>query len=150
MPKFIDKRGHRSDSYQWTIQEIPVSYDILATYSNGQGYQGALNPFKYDERLFELEDRLKAKTRSIMNECLTERQKRIVFLYYDGYTQSEIAEMLGCNQSSITKSLNGNRDYKNGTKIYGGTTKKLKKLFDADPEIKQILNEMRELIEERL
>ncbi len=145
------KRANRSDSYQWIINEIPVDVDILSTYSNGQGYQGALNPFQYDERYLDLEDKLKARTRELMALHLTERQKAIIDLYYEGLTQSEIAEKLGCNQSSVTKSLNGNRDYsKDSTKVYGGSTKKLKKLFHADPEIKQILEEMRELIEEVL
>ena len=50
--------------------------------------------------------------------------------------------MLNVNQSSITKSLNGNVDYKNGKKIYGGARKKIRKIIENDDKIKDILQKM--------
>jgi predicted transcriptional regulator len=61
----------------------------------------------------------------------------------------EIAKMLNVNQSSITKSLNGNVDYKNGKKIYGGARKKIKKIVENDEKIKEILSKMHELRENK-
>jgi predicted transcriptional regulator len=72
----------------------------------------------------------------------------VIRLYADGYTQMEIAKMLNVNQSSITKSLNGNVDYKNGKKVYGGARKKIRKIIELDDEIKQILQEMADLRDE--
>jgi len=60
----------------------------------------------------------------------------------------EIAKMLDVNQSSITKSLNGNVDYKNGKKIYGGAKKKLNKIIQNDIKIKDILKRIQELRDE--
>ncbi len=57
--------------------------------------------------------------------------------------------MLNVNQSSITKSLNGNVDYKNGKKIYGGARKKIRKIIENDEKIKEILNRMREVRDEK-
>ena len=61
----------------------------------------------------------------------------------------EIAKILNVNQSSITKSLNGNVDYKNGKKVYGGATKKIKKIIESDDKIKDILSRMNELRSEK-
>jgi predicted transcriptional regulator len=61
----------------------------------------------------------------------------------------EIAKMLNVNQSSITKSLNGNVDYKNGKRIYGGAKKKLNKITEKDDKIKEILAKMAEIRSEK-
>jgi hypothetical protein len=57
----------------------------------------------------------------------------------------EIAKMLNVNQSSITKSLNGNVDYKNGKVVYGGAKKKIRKILEHDDAIKEILVKMEEI-----
>jgi predicted DNA-binding protein YlxM (UPF0122 family) len=103
--------------------------------------------FAYDERMLELEDRLKKEFWRVVDTLLTERQREVIRLYADGYTQMEIAKMLNVNQSSITKSLNGNVDYKNGKKVYGGARKKIRKIIELDDVIKGILQEMAELRE---
>jgi hypothetical protein len=61
----------------------------------------------------------------------------------------EIAKMLNVNQSSITKSLNGNVDYKNGKRIYGGAKKKINKIIQSDDKIISILQKMEELRNEK-
>ena len=68
----------------------------------------------------------------------------------DGYTQHEIANALGVNQSSVTKSISGNIDYKNGGVAYGGSIKKLRKLIKNDPKIQEILKRIEDLTEEVL
>ena len=73
-----------------------------------------------------LEDELKEEFWRIADTFLTNRQREVIKHCADGYTQTEIAKLLNVNQSSITKSINGNVDYKNkkGKIIYGGTKKK--------------------------
>jgi predicted transcriptional regulator len=105
--------------------------------------------FIYDESLIELEDQLKVEFRRIVETLLTPRQKDVIKLYSEGYTQMEIAKMLDVNQSSITKSLNGNVDYKNGKVVYGGTKKKIKKIIENDEKIKDILKKISEKREEK-
>ena len=50
---------------------------------------------------------------------------------------------------SITKSLNGNVDYKNGKRVYGGCKKKLNKIIENDDKIKEILNKIKEVRDEK-
>ena len=57
--------------------------------------------------------------------------------------------MLDVNQSSITKSLNGNVDYKNGKKVYGGARKKIRKIIESDEKIKSLLKQMNEIRESK-
>src|SRR5690606_40701157 len=95
--------------------------------------------------LLELEDQLKVEFWRIVDTCLTDRQRDVIRLYAAGHTQMEIAKMLNVNQSSITKSLNGNVDYKNSRRVYGGSAKKLKKIIENDSKIKEILDKMNEI-----
>jgi DNA-binding CsgD family transcriptional regulator len=103
----------------------------------------------YDESLIELEEQLKKEFWRVVDTLLTPRQREVIRLYADGYTQMEIAKMLNVNQSSITKSLNGNVDYKNGKKIYGGARKKIRKIIENDDKIKEILQKMADCREEK-
>ena len=71
------------------------------------------------------------------------------YITHSHNTQMEIAKILNVNQSSITKSLNGNVDYKNGKRIYGGSSKRLRKIIDSDDKIKIILDKMSKIREEK-
>lgn len=133
------KRRNRSEQYQWTILETPCANEMMEAYSNQESIYDRLNPYAYSEELLDLEDKLKVEFWRVVESCLTARQKQVVKLSSDGYTQMEIAKLLGVNQSSITKSLNGNVDYKNGRKVYGGTITKLQKIMHKDTKIKEIL-----------
>lgn len=67
-----------------------------------------------------------------------------------GKTQIEIAKILGVNQSSITKCIHGNVDYKNkdakGKPItYGGVRLKLQKIAKEDKKVNEILNKIADL-----
>ena len=145
----MEKRKNRSDHYQYILLETVCSNDMMEAFSNNDSISARLNPFQYNEDLLELEDQLKKEFWRVINTLLTPRQKEVIKLYSDGYTQMEIAKMLNVNQSSITKSLNGNVDYKNGKRMYGCAKKKIKKIIENDEKIKEILNKMSELREER-
>lgn len=141
----IDRTKNRSDHYQPIICEMPCSNDMLVEVSDGDGLSAKLNPFGYNEELAELKDQLKLAMWRLINEELTDRQAEVIKLSSSGLTQTEIAKQLGINQSSITKSIRGNCDYRNGKRIYGGAAKKLKKLADKDDEMKRILERISEI-----
>lgn len=145
----MERRKNRSDAYQWILLETVCSHEMLESFGNEDSISARLNPYAYDENLMELEEKLKKEFWRVVDTLLTPRQREVIRLYADGYTQMEIAKMLNVNQSSITKSLNGNVDYKNGKKIYGGARKKIRKIIENDEKIKEILAQMKDLREEK-
>ena len=145
----MEKRRNRSDSYQWVLLETVCSNDMMEAFSNNDSISSRLNPFMYNDELMALEEELKKEFWRVVENLLTPRQKDVIRLYSDGYTQMEIAKILNVNQSSITKSLNGNVDYKNGRRIYGGSKKKIKKIIENDEKIRDILKKMTDLREEK-
>lgn len=140
----INKRQNRSDKYQWLILETVCSNDMMESFCNEESIYNRLNPFGYDETLIDLEEELKVEFWRVVNTLLTPRQRQVIRLYADGYTQMEIAKKLNVNQSSITKSLNGNVDYKKKKVIYGGSRKKIRKIIEDDIKIKEILQKIRD------
>jgi DNA-binding CsgD family transcriptional regulator len=149
MVNTYDKRKNRSDSYQWILLETVCSNDMMEAFCNEDSISARLNPFEYNEDLIELEEQLKKEFWRVVDTLLTSRQREVIRLYADGYTQMEIAKMLNVNQSSITKSLNGNVDYKNGKRIYGGAKKKLNKIIQSDERIMEILRMIANVREEK-
>lgn len=145
----MTKRQNRSDRYQYILLETVCSNDMMEAFCNEDSIYNRLNPYEYNESMIELEDQLKKEFWRVVDTLLTPRQREVIRLYADGYTQMEIAKMLNVNQSSITKSLNGNVDYKNGKKIYGGARKKIRKIIESDDKIKEILQKMREVRDEK-
>lgn len=141
------KRKNRSDAYQVYFHESSCSNEMLASFSNDDSMNKRLNPFDYDEDILVLEDELKVEFWRIVDSLLTARQKEVIHLSSEGKTQMEIAKILNVNQSSVTKSLNGNVDYKNGKKTYGGTKRKISKIIQGDKKIIEILNKIKELRE---
>jgi DNA-binding CsgD family transcriptional regulator len=141
----MERRKNRSDKYQYILLETVCSNDMMEAFCNEDSISARLNPFEYNENLIELEEQLKKEFWRVVDTLLTPRQKEVIHLYADGYTQMEIAKMLNVNQSSITKSLNGNVDYKNGKKIYGGARKKIRKIIELDDKIIDILQKMEEV-----
>lgn len=145
-----ERKRCRSDSYQPLFCEVIVAAEMLESYANEDSVYKRLNPFSYNEDIAVLEDELKKEFWRIVDTLLTERQRQVIRLYADGYTQMEIARMLGVNQSSVTKNLNGNCSYTIDGPIvcYGGSKKKLKKIIEEDEKIKDILRKIAELRDE--
>lgn len=141
----MEKKQNRSDKYQYILLETTCSNDMMEAFCNEDSIYNRLNPFAYNEDLMDLEEKLKIEFWRVVDTLLTPRQREVIRLYADGYTQMEIAKMLDVNQSSITKSLNGNVDYKNGKKVYGGARKKIRKIIESDTKIKEILEKMSEI-----
>jgi predicted transcriptional regulator len=65
-----------------------------------------------------------------------------------GKTQNEISNELGKHQTTIHKILQGNIDYNNQKKRYGGALKKIRKLCQKNEKVQSILVKMREKHEE--
>lgn len=143
----MERRRNRSDKYQWVLLESVCSNEMMESFCNEDSIYNRLNPFGYDEKVMELEEQLKQEFWRLVQSSLTKRQGEVIRLYADGYTQMEIAKKLHVNQSSVTKSLNGNVDY-NKNRIYGGIRKKLIKLIENDDKIIVILKQMRDLRDE--
>lgn len=137
----MDRRKNRSDRYQPIFAELPYSNEMMAEFAEAEGL---VTNYSLDdhERLLDLKEALKIEFWRLVDTQLTDRQRQVIRLCSKGKTQIEIAKMLNVNQSSITKSINGNCDYRNGRKIYGGAKKKLCRLADRDPVIQKIIAEM--------
>lgn len=143
--KSPDRTKNRSDRYQPLFAELPYSNEMMTEFADSQGLT---NYDEYNEELLDLKEDLIKQFWRLVNAELTERQCEVMHLWSQGKTQTEIAKILNVNQSSITKSINGNCDYRNGKKIYGGARKKIQKLAEKDDEIKSILKRMAEIREE--
>ncbi len=149
-----ERKPTRSDKYQHLLLETSYSNEMMETFSNNDSISDRLNPFQYNEELMDLEEQLKVEFWRIVQQ-LTPRQRRVLELSAKNYTQMEIARVLKVNQSSVTKSINGNCDYskkQNSIKgekrrVYGGSTKKLRKIIETDSVIQEILQKMAELQE---
>lgn len=140
-----DRTSTRSAGYQHVIVELPCDPETLAERSDAQGITGMLNSIAYNEELLDLQEQLLIEFWRLVNTQLTPRQSQVLRLYAQGLTQIEIAKHLGVNQSSITKSINGNCDYRNGRKIYGGAKKKILRLANKDPIIQAIFQRIIEI-----
>ena len=141
---WINRKKNRSDIYQPMYTELPHSNEMMAEFSNTQGLVENYSP-EDKERLLDLREQLAVEARRLIKEHLTDRQREVVELCVEGYTQIEIAKKLNVNQSSVTKSLNGNCDYRNGRRVYGGSKRKMRKLSENDDKIKEILAEIAEI-----
>lgn len=140
-----DRTKNRSDRYQYVLVETVCSPEMLTECADSQGVTGMLNSLAHSEELLDLQDQLSAAFWRIVDTKLTERQQEVLHLYAQGFTQIEIAKKLNVNQSSITKSINGNCDYRNGKKIYGGARKKISRIAANDSEIQSIFKRMAEI-----
>jgi RNA polymerase sigma factor (sigma-70 family) len=148
----VEKRKNRSEKYQHVLLETSYSHEMLDNFSNEDSVYAQLNPFDngYDERILDLKEQLAQRMWKLISEHLTPRQKKVLEFYAkENMTQMEIAKALNVNQSSVTKSLNGNVDYRKGKKSYGGSKKKIIMLVESDQKIKKILEKINQLQDEK-
>ncbi len=146
----MDRSKNRSDSYQHKIVESACSPEMLMEIADSKGIGAQLNPFGYNEELLDLKDQLKEHFWRLVRTKLTDRQREVIELYCEDLTQTEIAKKLGVNQSSITKSMNGNCDYRNGKRVYGGAKRKIQKIAENDSDIQDILARIKEIQSDNL
>lgn len=139
-----DRTKNRSDRYQPLFAELPYSNEMMTEVADSQGMDSR-NKDEYNEELLNLKEDLGKAFWKLVDTQLTPRQSEVIHLYAEGKTQSEIAKILNVNQSNITKSLNGNCDYKNGRRIYGGAIKKIQRLATLDKDIMGILERISDI-----
>lgn len=144
------KRPVRSAAYQQIFNECIIDVEALNRFTNEDGLFNKLNPYSYDERVLELKDRLIDAMWRLLKETLTKRQFQIVSLLAEpNSSQQEVANKIGVNQSSVAKSLHGNKSYSQDSQVsYGGIAKKASRAFDNDEEIQSILKQIAELRDE--
>lgn len=143
---YMGKKNNRSNGYQHLFAEQSYSNEMMAEFSEAQGLVENYTP-EDKEQLMVLRDQLKEEFWRIAKENLTSRQFEVIKLLSVGFTQIEVARLLHVNQSSITKSVNGNCDYRNKDKkvVYGGARKKLRRLSDKDPKVQEIIRQIAEI-----
>ncbi len=106
-------------------REIPFAPDILDTW-----HVGAEPDEPEDPKRARLRAELVAALRELVSTRLTDRQRRIVELYfYEGRTQAEIASELRISQQVVSRQLFG--VMRDGRKVGGA----LKRLRDACAEL---------------
>ena len=112
-----------SEERSW--REIPFSPDVLDT------WHVQTDPDEpEDPQRARLRAELVAALRELVSSRLTDRQRRIVELYfYEGRTQAEIAAELGISQQVVSRQLFG--VMRDGRKVGGA----LKRLRDACAEL---------------
>lgn len=141
----VDRSKNRSDHYQPLFAELSCAPETLAEYSDSRGLTWQNYSEDSKEELLDLKERLLKAFWRIVDTQLTGRQREVLKLSAQGLTQIEIAKKLNVNQSSVTKSIHGNTDYRNGKRIYGGAKKKLCRIAAKDVEIQEIFKRMAEI-----
>jgi DNA-binding CsgD family transcriptional regulator len=140
----MGRKSNRSNGYQHLFAEQSYSNEMMAEFSEAQGLIENYKP-EDREKLIDLREILHYEFWRLARENLTGRQFQVIELLAKGFTQIEIAKQLNVNQSSITKSVNGNCDYRNGKRVYGGAKKKLRRLAGQDLQIQEIIAQIAEI-----
>ncbi len=141
----MNKNPCRSDKYQYKLLELCCPQEWFYTMAE----QEKQDPEQHD-RYLDLRAELFKALKALMKRKLTPSQYIVIDLTLQGFTQIEIAKKLGRNQSSITKSMHGNVDYRQekrnatGPKQYGGSFKKIRRLAAEDPKIQSILAQIQD------
>lgn len=129
--------------------EISIDPSLLNNFSNEEGMSAYFNSYATSEEFQRLKIELIKEIMEIINNNLTRKQKEVIKMtYMEGKTQNEISSILGKHQTTIHKILQGNIDYNNDKKRYGGALKKIRKLCANNDKIRSILVKMREKQEE--
>lgn len=121
--------------YEYKIKEIKVSSYSLENFAVNQGLASL-----YSSHSPELEAALRELSREVsaLLSHLTEKQRTLINLMLQGYSQTEMASKLGITQSAVHKALYGAMDYKSKAPA-GGTIPKLRKLCATNTSIQRIL-----------
>jgi len=146
MPKnFTCSNSGDPEAFASNFIEISIDPNLLNNFANEDGMGAYLNSYASSEEFKQLRGELYAEVMEIINNCLTDKQKQVMIMtYIEGKTQNEISIELGRHQTAIHKTLQGNIDYGNNAKRYGGALKKIRKLCASSDTIQKILDQMRE------
>lgn len=125
--------------------EISIDPVLLNNFSTEDSIGAYFNSCAISEEFQQLRQELLTEVMVIIDTALTEKQREVMYMtYVEGKTQNEISNELGKHQTTIHKILQGNIDYNNQKKRYGGALKKIRKLCANSEKIQGILDRMRE------
>lgn len=144
----MSRKPNRSDKYQYKYAEIQVSDEFMNLYTNEENAH--LDNVRHSEEYIELNNAATALIIDIMtnDKQFTKNQRTVSKMKASGMTQAEIATELGCNQSSVVKTLLGNVDYSDGKRVmYGGVAKKLKRVLKESEKFRTIIKKLYEMEE---
>lgn len=146
MPKnFTCSNSGDPELLSHTYVEISIDPHLLNNFANEEGMGAFLLSHACSEEFQKLKIDLLQEVMGIIDNCLTDKQKEVMKMtYLEGKTQNEISNELGKHQTTIHKILQGNIDYNNHKKRYGGALKKIRKLCLSNEKIQSILLKMRE------
>jgi predicted DNA-binding protein YlxM (UPF0122 family) len=146
MPKsFTCSSSGDAEIVSYNYVEINIDPHLLNNFANEDGMAEFLKTHACTEEFQKLKIELLTEVMYIIDNCLTDKQKEVMRMtYLEGKTQNEISEELGKHQTTIHKILQGNIDYNNQKKRYGGALKKIRKLCASSEKIQNILQQMRE------
>jgi ABC-type methionine transport system ATPase subunit len=146
MPKsFTCSNSGDPDNISHNYIEISMDPHLLNNFSNEESLTIFLSSNACSEEFQKLRFELLEEVMYIIEHCLTVKQKEVMKMtYLEGKTQNEISSELGKHQTTIHKILQGNIDYNNQKKRYGGALKKIRKLCSNNEKIKRILAQMKE------
>ena len=150
MPKnFTCSNSGEMDVAPNNFIEISIDPNLLNNFSNEEGITAYFSNYASSEEFQKLKLELIQEIMLIIDSNLTKKQQEVIKMtYIDGKTQNEISFILGKHQTAIHKALQGNIDYNNKKKRYGGALKKIRKLCSNSQKIKEILAKMKEKQEE--
>ncbi len=141
----MGRKNNRSNGYQYLFAEQSYSNEMMSEFSEAQGLSENYSP-EDKEQLMILREELRLAFWRLAKDNLTERQFQVLQLLSEGFSQQESAQRLKINQSSITKSINGNCDYSNSKKkVYGGCKKKMRKLAENDEQVQKIFAQIADI-----
>lgn len=146
MPKKIScSNSGDNDPIAHSYVEISIDPHLLNNFATESGMAAFLEIHDCSDEFKQLKKELLAEVFDIIENGLTVKQKEVMKMtYVDGKTQNEISSELGKHQTTIHKMLQGNIDYNNQKKRYGGAIKKIQKLCANNEKIQAILALMRE------
>ena len=146
MPKnFTCSSSGDPDLISHNYVEISIDPHLLNNFSNEEGMASFLEAHSCTEEFLRLKNELLSEVMEIIEHCLTDKQREVMKMtYLEGKTQNEISSELGKHQTTIHKILQGNIDYNNQKKRYGGALKKIRKLCANNEKIQKILALMKE------
>ena len=146
MPKnFTCSNSGDPDVVSHNYVEISIDPHLLNNFSNEEGMACFLEAYSCSEEFQKLKHDLLKEVMHIVEHCLTDKQREVMKMtYLEGKTQNDISSELGKHQTTIHKILQGNIDYNNQKKRYGGALKKIRKLCINNKKIQKILALMKE------
>lgn len=145
MPKNFTCSSSGDPDISSNYVEISIDPSLLNNFANEDGMTAFLLTHSCSEEFKQLKADLLREVMYIIENCLTDKQCEVMKMtYLEGKTQNEISSELGKHQTTIHKILQGNIDYNNQKKRYGGALKKIRKLCANSDKVQKILAKMRE------